>query len=59
MLSMFKGELTLTDILNYPKKRLLELRDARNERLEEEEKYAREAREKAEKEAVRNQILSP
>ena len=55
---MFKGELTFSDILNYSKKRLFELRDARNERLQEEEKYANEARERAEKESIRNQILS-
>lgn len=58
MLTMFKGELTLDDIMSMPKKMLNNLKEARLERLEAEEKYADELRRNNERESIQKQILS-
>ena len=56
---MFKGELTLTDIMwNLPKKRLYELRDVRRKSLIAEEKEMERIREVQESDAIRNRIMA-
>jgi hypothetical protein len=59
MLTAFKGELSLDDILwNLPKKRLLELREARKERLLEEQKEMEQMEATENSNRVRQQILA-
>lgn len=59
-LALFKGELTLDDILNkLPKKRLYELREARINRLIEEQKQMENEEKERERAAARNQIMRP
>lgn len=58
MLSMFKGELTLTDILHtLPKKRLYELREVRKNILLEERKEFEKLQHDKERQNVREEIL--
>ena len=60
MLSMFKGELTLEDIMwHLPKKRLYELRDARRKALKEEQDELERMQNERDRENIRNKILSP
>lgn len=60
MLTVFKGELTLHDILwGLPKKRLMELRDVRRDRLIEEQKEMERMDMQNQSQAIRNQILAP
>lgn len=60
MLSLFKGELTLTDIMwNLPKKRLYELREARRKALKEEQEELEKMQNEQQRTSIRNQILSP
>lgn len=60
MLTLFKGELTLEDILyNLPKKRLLELREARKKALEEEQKELDRMTSERERANIKNRILTP
>ena len=57
-LSLFKGELSLTDILDVlPFRRLLELRSARVDRLIEEAKSDEEKQKDRQREMVRNRIM--
>ena len=59
MLTLFKGELTLEDILyNLPKKRLLELREARKKALEEEQKELDRMTSERERANIKNRILT-
>lgn len=59
MLSMFKGELTLEDIMwHLPKKRLYELRDARKKALIEEQKELDAMRKEQDRANIRQTILS-
>jgi hypothetical protein len=59
MLTAFKGELSLDDILwNLPKKRLLELREARKERLLAEQKEMEQMEATENSNRVRQQILA-
>ena len=58
MLSMFKGELSLTDILhNLPKKRLYELREVRKNILLEERKEFEKLQKEKQTQTVREEIL--
>lgn len=60
MLSMFKGELTLEDIMwHLPKKRLYELRDARRKALKEEQDELERMQNERDRSNIRNKILSP
>ena len=57
-LALFKGELSLNEILyELPKKRLLELREARIKRLTEEQNSLKEQQKKQERQAIQDQIL--
>lgn len=57
---LFKGELSLTDILyNYPYKRLIELRDARMQRLVREQKELSEKENIRKSAEIRSSILKP
>ena len=56
---MFKGELTLEDIMwHLPKKRLYELRDARKKALIEEQKELDAMRKEQDRANIRQTILS-
>lgn len=57
MLSLFKGELSMTDILEMPYKRLLDLRSARERALIEERKQIDAQRVEAERQSARQRIL--
>ena len=58
MLVLFKGELTLNEILyELPKKRLLELRDARVERLLEEKRSLEQQQREQERQMIHDQIM--
>ena len=60
MLTLFKGELTLNDILHgLPKKRLIELRDSKLRALKEEHDEMDKLREKESREQARRAILAP
>ena len=60
MLTLFKGELTLNDILHgLPKKRLIELRDAKLQALKAEHEEMDKLREKESREQARRAILAP
>ena len=60
MLTLFKGELTLNDILHgLPKKRLIELRDAKLRALKEEHDEMDKIREEQSREQARRAILAP
>lgn len=60
MLSLFKGELQLEDIMwNLPKKRLYELRDARRKALKEEQDELERMQNERDRSNIRNKILSP
>ena len=60
MLSMFKGELTLEDIMwHLPKKRLYELREARRKALKEEQDELERMQNERDRSNIRNKILSP
>ena len=60
MLSLFKGELTLEDIMwHLPKKRLYELRDARRKALKEEQDELERMQNERDRSNIRNKILSP
>lgn len=60
MLSLFKGELTLEDIMwNLPKKRLYELRDTRRKALKEEQDELERMQNEKDRSNIRNRILSP
>lgn len=57
---LFKGELSLTDILyNYPYKRLIELRDARMQRLIREQKELTQKEDLRQSAEIRKTILKP
>ena len=57
-MGLFKSELTLQDMLwNNPKKRLLEIRDARIEQLKAEQKANDDALAEAERQQIRDTIL--
>lgn len=57
---MFKGELTLEDIMwHLPKKRLYELRDARRKALKEEQDELERMQNERDRSNIRNKILSP
>lgn len=56
-LALFKGELSLTDILTLPFRRLLELRTARIDRLIEERKSEEEKMKDQQQQQIRNRIL--
>ena len=59
MLSMFKGELTLQDIMwNLPKKRLYELRESRKQALIEEQQELDKIKADQNRMNIRNTILS-
>jgi hypothetical protein len=59
MLTLFKGELSITDFMrNMTYKDMLALRDARVEQLLNEKKEAEEAAKNRQRESVRNSILS-
>ena len=60
MLTLFKGELTLNDILHgLPKKRLIELRDSKLQALKAEHDEMERIREKESREQARRAILAP
>lgn len=60
MLSLFKGELTLEDIMwHLPKKRLFELREARKKALKEEQEELQRMQNNQERMNIRNKIISP
>lgn len=60
MLSLFKGELTLEDIMwNLPKKRLYELREERRKALKEEQDELERMQNERDRSNIRNKILSP
>lgn len=60
MLSLFKGELTLEDIMwHLPKKRLYELREMRKEALKEEQEEIERMQSERNRSNIRNKILSP
>lgn len=60
MLSLFKGELTLEDIMwHLPKKRLYELREMRKEALKEEQEELERMQAERNRSNIRNKILSP
>lgn len=60
MLSLFKGELTLEDIMwHLPKKRLYELREARRKALKEEQDELERMQNERSRSNIRNTILSP
>lgn len=60
MLSLFKGELTLEDIMwHLPKKRLYELREMRKEALKEEQEELERMQADRDRTNIRNKILSP
>lgn len=60
MLSLFKGELTLEDIMwHLPKKRLYELREARRKALKEEQDELERMQNERDRSNIRNKILSP
>ena len=60
MLSMFKGELTLEDIMwHLPKKGLYELREARRKALKEEQDELERMQNERDRSNIRNKILSP
>lgn len=60
MLSLFKGELTLEDIMwHLPKKRLYELRDTRRKALKEEQDELERMQNEKDRSNIRNRILSP
>lgn len=60
MLSLFKGELTLEDIMwHLPKKRLYELREMRKEALKEEQEELERMQADRNRTNIRNKILSP
>jgi|GEM_PF-5842692 len=56
---LFKDLLTLNDILNMPRKELLELKDVRVKSLMDQQKALEKEREVQERNALRNKILSP
>ena len=57
-LTLFKGELSLEDILhNLPTKRLIELRDARVNRLVEEQKQMMKEQNEMQRKALHDEIL--
>ena len=59
MLSMFKGELTLQDIMwNLPKKRLYELKESRKQALIEEQQELDKIKADQNRMNIRNTILS-
>ena len=58
MLALFKGELTLEDILeNIPKKRLIVLRDVRIDRLTKEQKMMEEQQKQIESQNIQASIM--
>jgi len=58
MLALFKGELTLEDILeNIPKKRLIVLRDVRIDRLTREQKMMEEQQKQIESQNIQASIM--
>lgn len=60
MLSLFKGELTLEDIMwHLPKKRLFELREMRKQALKEEQEEIERMQKDRQRSNIRNTILSP
>lgn len=60
MLSLFKGELTLEDIMwHLPKKRLFELREMRKQALREEQEEIERMQKDRQRSNIRNTILSP
>ena len=60
MLSLFKGELTLEDIMwHLPKKRLYELREMRKEALREEQEELERMQSERNRSNIRSKILSP
>lgn len=60
MLTLFKGELTLDDILHgLPKKRLMELRETRIRILQEEREEMARLEKEREREATRKAIVAP
>jgi hypothetical protein len=54
---LFKGELSLNDILSLPKKRLFEIRLARIDRLTKEAKEMEEMQKAKESSIIQNNIL--
>ena len=60
MLTLFKGELTLNEILyGLPKRRLMEIKKARLERLKQEERDLKKLEQQHERQTARNRILQP
>lgn len=55
---MFRGELSLNDILNLPYKLVVDIRNARIQRSEQELKEMQEKAAEEEKRGIRNQIMS-
>ena len=56
-LALFKGELSLNDIVDMTFKKLVSLREARVKRLVDEAKAAEQESKSNERQAIRNQIL--
>ena len=56
-LALFEGELSITDILSLPKKRLFEMRLARIDRLSKEAKELEDMQKANESNGIRSQIL--
>jgi len=59
LLALFKGELSYTEIMGMPKKRLYELRDVRYKRLVDELKSQEKQYKDMERDNIRKEILSP
>ena len=57
-LALFRGELSLNDILNLPYKLVVDIRNARIQRSEQELKEMQEKAAEEEKRGIRNQIMS-
>nr|DAO64128.1 MAG TPA: hypothetical protein [Caudoviricetes sp.] len=58
-MAIFKGEITLSDIMTYPWKFITTLRDIRIEQLKDEQKEMEKMTRDSESSSIRNQILSP
>ena len=57
LLAMFKGQLSFTDVVDMPYKKLVSLRDARVKRLMDEAKDMQKEQNEMRSQNIRNQIL--